>query len=154
MKHFVSIVRQRDQLHMMIDADPSVGWFNHALLEWELFRAADRPICLTCHHEFKDSEPLPKAFFFFEVGARKKGPPDRVNLTGICDKCALRTDAELRHAGLSQLGAREVEGGVFTFDDDGAGHGEESPVAGSEPQHRGGLGDKPKASDENSDDET
>jgi hypothetical protein len=107
--HTMMIVRPAIIEHWLIRGDPRLEWLEHGLGEWLSRRAASGPawpLCLGCQHEFSDDVEPPAAFLFAEINVQQDGPPKQVILTGVCDTCSEREDAELLRVAVEQLRPR------------------------------------------------
>jgi hypothetical protein len=104
--HSVSVVRPQHVLQWTQDGDPTLLWFLEAVTKWLGECATLRPLCLACDHEFNDRVAPPLTFVCAAVNLGKDGRPRQVILTGVCGKCAAKSDHELMAVGLAGLRER------------------------------------------------
>jgi len=104
--HIASIVRPPHAAHWELQRDPTALWFWRAAWDWMRGRAALRPLCLTCDHEFNDRVAAPLAFFCVAINISKDGWPQQVILTGVCEECAVKSDDELMKVGVAGINQR------------------------------------------------
>jgi hypothetical protein len=132
-EHLIYIIRPLDFLQGLYDVERTFVRFGFALRQWWPDRK--EKLCLTCERTFGHEKP--GAFFCIEFNICK-GAPERIILSGVCEECAIRSDNELRRAGVR---------GFFGKDFDHI----DSPIAetaGDEAQHSRDTGHKSKHEDE------
>jgi hypothetical protein len=104
-KHYAEIVRPEMLGQWAIEKNPTLRHFQLAMHDWGERRGSpkQRPLCLTCGHEFRANGSMPSAWLFVRISVNKAGVPKHLLLVGICEKCAAKDDAALLREGFADL---------------------------------------------------
>ncbi len=104
-KHYVEIVRPEMLWQWTVEENPTLQYLKQALQDWAGRRGNpnQRPICLTCEHEFRANGCMPSAWLFVRISVNTAGVPKHLILVGICEKCAAKDDASLLREGFADL---------------------------------------------------
>jgi hypothetical protein len=109
------IIRPEHKLALLLAGEER---YLKVIAEWfKQVRNARRPLRLACEHEFEPEGEVPGAFCLTRSSFRDDEAGGRVILTGICQECAQKDDAELleiAYQGFKKLGLanRKLEYGV------------------------------------------
>jgi hypothetical protein len=104
-RHVVEIIRAEVLGQWALEKNRSLELLHEAMHDWgeRLGDPSQRPLCLTCPHEFQAERTLPPAWMFVRLSVNSAGIPNRMTLIGICERCAAKDDAMLLGEGLAEL---------------------------------------------------
>jgi hypothetical protein len=104
-RHVVEIIRPEVLGQWALEKNRSLELLHEAMHDWgkRLGDPSQRPVCLTCAHEFQAERILPPAWMFVRLSVNKAGVPNKMTLIGICERCAAKDDSSLLREGLAEL---------------------------------------------------
>jgi hypothetical protein len=104
-KQYAEIIRPEMMGQWAIERSPTLHYLHEAMQDWGERRGnpSQRPVCMTCPHEFHVNAPMPSAWMFVRLSVNKAGVPKHMILVGICETCAAKNDAILLREGLVEL---------------------------------------------------
>src|SRR5215471_3174742 len=104
-KHRLDIIRPEMLGQWALEKNRSLELLHEAMQDWgeRLGNPRQRPVCLSCPHEFNAEGTLPSAWMFVRLSVNEAGVPQQMTLIGICAKCAVKDDLILLREGLDEL---------------------------------------------------
>jgi hypothetical protein len=104
-KHRLEIIRPKVLGQWALEKNRSLELLHEAIQDWgeRLGNPSQRPVCLSCPHEFNAKGNLPSAWMFVRLSVNEIGIPKQMTLIGICEKCAVKDDSILLREGLDEL---------------------------------------------------
>jgi hypothetical protein len=104
-RHVVEIIRPEVLGQWALEKNRSLELLQEAMRDWgeRLGDPSQRPVCLTCPHEFQAERALPLAWMFVRLSVNEAGIPKQMTLVGICETCAAKDDSSLLREGLAEL---------------------------------------------------
>ena len=104
-RHVVEIIRPEVLGQWALEKNRSLDLLHEAMHDWgeRLGDPSQRPVCLTCPHEFQAERTLPPAWMFVRLSVNEAGIPNKMTLIGICERCAPNDDSSLLREGLAEL---------------------------------------------------
>ncbi len=99
-RHVVEIIRPEVLGQWALEKNQSLELLHEAMHDWgeRLGDPSQRPVCLTCPHEFQAERTLPPAWMFVRLSVNEAGIPNKMTLIGICERCAPNDDSSVRDA--------------------------------------------------------
>jgi hypothetical protein len=104
-RHVFEIIRPAVLGQWAIEKNRNLDLLHEAMHDWgeRLGNPSQRPLCLTCPHEFDAEGNLPAAWMFVRLSVNEAGMPTQMTLIGICEKCAAKDDQILLREGFAEL---------------------------------------------------
>jgi hypothetical protein len=104
-RHVVEIIRPEVLGQWALEKNRSLELLQEAMHDWgeRLGNPSQRPVCLTCPHQFQVERTLPPAQMFVRLSVNEAGVPNKMTLIGICERCAPNDDSSLLREGLPEL---------------------------------------------------
>jgi len=104
-KHRLEIIRPEVLGQWALERNRSLELLHEAIHDWgeRLGNPSQRPVCLSCPHEFNTEGTLPSAWMFVRLSVNEIGTPKQMTLIGICEKCSVKDDSSLLREGIDVL---------------------------------------------------
>jgi hypothetical protein len=115
--HYAEIVRPEMLGQWVVEKNSKLQYLQEAMQDWGERRGDphQRPVCMTCPHEFDVSAGMPSAWMFLRLSVNENGEPKHMTLIGICEACATKDDIILLWEGLDAFRRAFPEMAGFTF---------------------------------------